>query len=39
MPEMSLLAWQKKYGTEKACSKALLNACLSHIPVKELKIV
>ena len=25
MPEMSLLAWQKKYGTEKACSKALFK--------------
>ena len=23
MPKMSLLAWQKKYGTEKACAKAL----------------
>jgi putative transposase len=25
MPEMSLLTWQKKYGTEKACSKALFK--------------
>lgn len=31
MTEMSLLTWQKKYGTEKAC--------LTHAPVKELKIV
>ena len=25
MPKLSLLEWQKKYGTEKACAKALFN--------------
>lgn len=25
MPKMSLLAWQKKYGTERACAKALIK--------------
>jgi hypothetical protein len=25
MPQISLLEWQKKYGTEKACANAIVN--------------
>lgn len=27
MPKISLLEWQKKYGTENACLKAMKNIC------------
>ncbi len=29
MPKMSLLDWQKKYGTEAACAKALFPSSMA----------